>query len=174
MSKNRHLENVECECKWKWPCNCKCKIEVSYFSRKVRWISFQVEKVSKFRAKSKKSHFSKIALNRILTLPDYSRGKCVVVALKIVDLQINRCYKQYKHWISVPVSYKNDDWGEQSISNSRYFHFLSHFKPIIQSMNNVKIVYYTLLTLPTISLISHSLFALPKKHKSQISNNIKI
>ena len=40
---------------------------------------------------------SKIALNRVLTLPDYSRGKCVVVALKIVDLQNNRFCKQFKH-----------------------------------------------------------------------------
>ena len=47
--------------------------------------------------KVQKSVFPKIALNRILALPDDSRGKCVVVALKIVDLQNNRFCKQFKH-----------------------------------------------------------------------------
>ena len=99
---------------------------------------FQDEKVNKFRAKSKKNTFSKIALNRNLTLPDYIRGKSVVVALKIGDLQNNRFCKQFKHWkyrISVPMSYKNDDWGKRWIFNSQHFPFLS-FYPILALYSN--------------------------------------
>ena len=114
------------------------KIVISYFSRKFNKIRskskksiifmlsrksqffkdrFKSEKFNKFRSKSKKSinfmlsrkkHFSKIALNRVLTLPDYSIWPEILISSGIIDLQNNRVCKQLKHWkfrISVPMFY---------------------------------------------------------------------
>ena len=56
---------------------------------------------------NKKSNFLCIALNRVLTLPDYSTGHCVVVALKIIDFENENISVVAKHWndrISVPMS----------------------------------------------------------------------
>ena len=57
---------------------------------------------------SEKKNFSKIALNRLLTLPDYSTGLELLISSGIIDLQNNRVCKQFKHWkyrISVPMLY---------------------------------------------------------------------
>ena len=45
----------------------------------------------------RKSDFSKIALKRVLTLADYSRGLEVLISSGIIDLQNNRVCKQFKH-----------------------------------------------------------------------------
>ena len=59
-------------------------------------------------SKSKNSPFSKIALNRVLRLPDYSWGHSVVVALKIIDFENKNISVVRKHWkyrISAPMLY---------------------------------------------------------------------
>ena len=43
--------------------------------------------MKKNRLQNTKSNFLCIALNRVLTLGDYSTGDCVVVALKIIDFE---------------------------------------------------------------------------------------
>ena len=49
---------------------------------------------------------SQKALNRVLTLPDYSIWPELLISSGIIDLQNNRVCKQFKHWkyrISVPM-----------------------------------------------------------------------
>ena len=51
---------------------------------------------------------SQKALNRVLTLPDYSIWPELLISSGIIDLQNNRVCKQFKHWkyrISVPMLY---------------------------------------------------------------------
>ena len=63
----------------------------------------------------------KIALNRVLTLPDYSTRRELLKSSGIIDLQNNRVCKQFKHWkyrISVPMLYISF-WG---ISTPLFLH----------------------------------------------------
>ena len=65
-----------------------------------------VAKLMKTRLQNQKSNFLCIALNRVLTLGDYSTGDCVVVALKIIDFENKNISVVTKHWkyiISVPM-----------------------------------------------------------------------
>ena len=52
--------------------------------------------------------FTKFALNRVLTLPDYFLGLELLISSGIIDLQNNFIIlvrKQHKYRISVPMSY---------------------------------------------------------------------
>ena len=51
---------------------------------------------------------SQKALNRVLTLPDYSTGLQLLISCGIIDFEnknISVVRKQWKYWISVPMSY---------------------------------------------------------------------
>ena len=70
------------------------------FGDKKTLVYEKVIKIYKFmyvQSKTKKFKFSRIALNRLLTLPDYSTGHCVVVALKIIDFENKNISVVTKH-----------------------------------------------------------------------------
>ena len=65
----------------------------------------------KLRIQGRMQIFEKMsqkALNRILTLPNYSTGPGLLISSGIIDLQNKSVCKQFKHWkfrISVPMSH---------------------------------------------------------------------
>ena len=71
----------------------------------------QIDKVigilMKPRMQNQNFDFLKIALNRVLTLPDYRSRRELLGSSGIIDFENNRVCKQFKHWnyrISVPMS----------------------------------------------------------------------
>ena len=56
-----------------------------------------VAKLMKTRLQNQNFTIFKIALNRVLTLGDYSTGHCVVVALKIIDFENKNISVVRKH-----------------------------------------------------------------------------
>ena len=81
--------------------------------------SWIFENVGNLRIQGRMQIFEKMsqkALNRVLTLPDYSIWPELLISSGIIDLQNNRVCKQFKHWkyrISVPMLYIAFIHGQQ-------------------------------------------------------------
>ena len=80
---------------------------------------FRFMKKRNLRIQGRMQIFEKMfqkALNRVLTLPDYSIWPELLISSGIIDLQNNRVCKQFKHWkyrISVPMLYIAFIHGQQ-------------------------------------------------------------
>ena len=76
---------------------------------------------------SRKIHFFKTALNRLLTLAKDRSRREILESSGIIDLQNNGVLKQFKHWnfrILVPMSYISlwDHFGSQNVDFSLILH----------------------------------------------------